>query len=90
VTAEPEPGLCRVVLHSVAFQYFPAATQTRVTARLEQAGAKASQAAPLAWLRYEKSAGDAEFSLRLRSWPGGDRLLAWVHPHGAWIEWLGS
>jgi hypothetical protein len=85
----PEPGICRVVLHSVAFQYFPATTQQRVTDRIEQAGALATDAGPLAWLRLEKLAEDESFALRLSCWPGEDRLLAWAHPHGAWVEWLG-
>ena len=85
---DPEPGVCRVVLHSVAFQYFPAEAQHRIQARLAEAGARASDAAPLAWLRLEKLAEDEHFSLRLRTWPGAGRLLAWSHPHGAWVEWL--
>ncbi|WP_206185469.1 DUF2332 domain-containing protein [Sphingosinicella sp. CPCC 101087] len=88
LTAAPGTGVCRVVLHSVAFEYFPAATQARVRARLQEAGARANEAAPLAWLRYEKMAEDREFSLRLRCWPGEDRLLAWAHAHGAWIDWV--
>ncbi len=87
---EPEPGVCRVVLHSVAFQYFPAEAQQRIKKRLAKAGARASERAPLAWLRLEKLAQDAHFSLRLRIWPGEGRLLAWSHPHGSWIEWLGE
>lgn len=28
--------------------------------------------------------------LRLTMWPGGeDRILADVHPHGAWVTWRG-
>ena len=89
LTIDPEPGVCRVVLHSVAFVYFPREVQQRIRARLDEAGAMASEAAPLAWLRLEKRAEDEHFSLRLRHWPGGgDELLAWSHPHGTWIEWL--
>ena len=82
------PGVTRVVLHSVAFQYFPTATQARVTARIETAGSHADEGAPLAWLRFEKLADDSRPSLRLRTWPGGDELLAWIQPHGAKIRWL--
>ena len=85
---EPEAGVCRVVLHTVAFQYFPPDAQERIKARLREAGTRATEAAPLAWLRLEKLAEDEHFSLRLRTWPGEGRLLAWSHPHGAWIEWL--
>jgi len=85
---DPEPGVCRVVLHSVAFQYFPEEAQQRIKARLDEASARASDAAPLAWLRLEKLAEDEHFSLRLRTWPGEGRLLAWSHPHGAWVDWV--
>jgi hypothetical protein len=84
----PEPGTTRVVLHSVAFHYFPDATKRRIAAYLEAAGANAAEAAPLAWLRYEEQPGDEHFSLRLRIWPGEDRLLAWVHPHGRSVNWV--
>ena len=86
---EAEPGVCRVVLHTVAFQYFPAEGQARIKRRLIESGAAASETAPLAWLRLEKLAADEHFSLRLRTWPGEGRLLAWTHPHGAWVEWVG-
>jgi len=88
--AEPvEPGHSRVVLHSIAYQYFPTETQQRIRAMIETAGAGASEETPLAWLRFEFLAADGKSSLRLRTWPGGeDRLLAWAHPHGKWVRWL--
>ena len=80
-------GETRVVLHSIAFQYFPDATKARIGAAMAEAGAAATFAAPLAWLRYEHDGGEA-ISLRLRTWPGGERLLANGHPHGSAVEWL--
>ena len=88
LSVEPEKRVCRVVFHTVAFQYFPAAVQERIKARLREAGAQATTDAPLAWLRLEKLAADEHFSLRLRTWPGDGELLAWSHPHGTWMEWL--
>jgi hypothetical protein len=85
----PEPGVTRVVLHSVAFHYFPDPVKARIAAHIEGVGVGASETAPLAWLRYEEQPGDGHFSLRLRTWPGGeDELLAWVHPHGRTVEWV--
>ena len=85
LAAPPAPGVARVVMHSVAYQYFPADTQARVTAAIEAAGAREA----LAWLRMENLPEDGRFSLRLKLWPGGeDRLLAWTHPHGREISWL--
>ena len=52
--------------------------------------ARASSDAPLYWLRMEAPAVD-RCEIRLRAWPDGeDRLLANTHPHGRWVEWLGS
>lgn len=85
---DPLPGVTRVVQHSIAFQYFPPDTQARVRAHIEAAGARATEDAPVAWLRYEWVEGDAAHSLRLRTWPGGERLLANAHAHGAWVRWL--
>jgi hypothetical protein len=84
----PEPGVTRVVMHSVAFQYFDAESQRRVTAHVEAAGERSSAEAPLAWLRYEQEAESGKPSLRLRTWPGGEQLLAWAHPHGRSVRWL--
>jgi hypothetical protein len=80
------PGTTRVVLHSVAFQYFPPPVQARVSGAIEAA----APSGPIAWLRFEKLPDEKDYSLRLRKWPGGeDRLLARAHPHGSWVEWLG-
>jgi hypothetical protein len=86
----PEPGVARLVMHSVAFQYFGAAAQARVARHIEAAGSAAHAGAPLAWLRFEKEPDADIYSLRLRTWPGGDDLLAWTHPHGRKILWCGA
>ena len=84
-----EAGVTRVVLHSIAFQYFPESTKARIEAALEAVGAAATFAAPLAWLRYEYDPKDERITLRLRTWPPGeDRLLAECHPHGSAVRWL--
>lgn len=66
---EPEPGVCRVVMHTIAFQYFPPEVQARVRARIEAAGARATEAAPLAWLTFEaeQSGFERQPVLRLRA-----------------------
>ena len=91
LAVEPEPGVCRVVMHTIAFQYFPPEVQARVRTRIEVAGARATEEAPVAWLTYEAEGSGFERRpvLRLRAWPGGeDVALAKGHPHGAWYEWL--
>jgi hypothetical protein len=83
-----EAGVTRVVLHSIAFQYFPESTKARIAAAMQSAGAGATLAAPLAWIRYEHDGGEA-ISLSLKAWPSGEeRLLAYCHPHGSRVEWL--
>jgi hypothetical protein len=83
------PGVTRVVMHSVAFHYFPKEAQARISSSIAGHGAKASPEAPLAWLRYEQVPGEPHFSLVLQLWPGGDQIrLAECHPHGRWIRWL--
>ncbi|HEY5720721.1 MAG TPA: DUF2332 family protein [Allosphingosinicella sp.] len=89
LAAPAAPGRTRIVLHSIAFQYFPQATQARIAATIARAGAEASASSPLAWLRFEFLTADGRSSLRLRTWPSGeDRLLAWAHPHGKWVGWM--
>ena len=85
----PAAGACRVVMHSIAFQYFPPETQRRVRACIESAGRAADASAAVAWLRYETDPAFAgRASLRLTTWPDGtDRLLALADAHGRAVEW---
>ena len=88
---EPEPGVCRVVMHTIAFQYFGAEAQDRILRHLAAVGERATGTAPLAWLSFEAAATGAERrpELMLTVWPGGDGVkLATAQPHGAEIEWL--
>ena len=84
----PVEGVARVILHSIAFQYFSEPTQARIQARITAAGECATEQAPVAWLRFEWLSGEPSASLRLRTWPGEERLLAWGHPHGSKVKWL--
>jgi hypothetical protein len=72
------------------WMYVPEAERQRIRALVEAAGARATAAAPLAWLRME-GVGYEHCEIRLRSWPGGeDALLGRCHYHGNWVEWLGA
>jgi hypothetical protein len=80
-----------VLMHSVMWQYLGSDEQLRIGRAMQEAGAQASAAAPLAWLRMEPPQPDLRMELRLRLWPGGDdELLAHAHPHGQKVEWLAS
>lgn len=91
LSPSPEHGVCRVVMHTIAYQYFPPDSQARIRAHVEAVGAKATEAAPLAWLSFEAASGtvDRRPALDLTIWPGGEtRRLAICQPHGAEIDWL--
>jgi hypothetical protein len=84
-----------VLTHSIMWQYLADAAKAAIAAHMEQAGAEATEAAPVYWLRLEPlTAGDAFATLSLRRWPGtrepgGEtRHLAYCDYHGRWIEWL--
>jgi hypothetical protein len=86
---EPAEGVATVLFHSVVWWYIPEAERARITRAMESASARATRAAPLAWLRMEGLRLE-EAELRLRLWPDGeDALLARVHWHGAEVRWLG-
>ena len=87
----PVPGMATVLYHSVMWQYMPATTQGRIEAHMAAMAELATPAAPLAWLSMEMVTGDALMAVNLRLWPnGGQRCLARVHPHGAFVEWSGG
>lgn len=82
-------GRTTVLMHSVVWQYIAAAEQQAIRQTVENAGQRATDEAPLAWLRFEPPQPDVKMELRCRLWPGGqDQLLARCHPHGASIEWM--
>lgn len=87
MAAPAQAGVCRVLWHSIAFQYFPSDSQRRIVAAVERAGAAASAAAPLAWLAFEQ-AGDGP-ALTLRQWPGDGApvTLARADAHVRRVRW---
>lgn len=89
--ARPQPaGTTRVLMHSIVWQYVADDQQSRITAAMTAAGARATPERPLAWISLEANRVLHNHELTVRFWPGGDQpqLLARAHPHGAWIEWL--
>ena len=85
---EGKPGVCRVLFHSIAFQYFPEVAKVRIMRRMENAGVAARGDAALAWLSFEQH-GVSGPRLTLRLWPGGEeRVLAHADAHVRWMRWL--
>jgi len=86
--ADEALGRATVVCHSIVFQYLPPASRAKLEGSLRDAGARATGAAPLAWLRMEPAGERAE--LRLTTWPHGDEVvLATAGYHGNPIWWGG-
>jgi hypothetical protein len=78
-----------VVYHSIVLQYLDQTSRDRVAAAIAAAGARASVAAPFAWLRMEPGGEQAE--VRLTLWPdGGERLVATTGFHGRDVRWLAA
>lgn len=89
--AEPQQAeVTRVLMHSVVWQYLPGATQQRITAMMEAAGAAAAPDRPLGWVMMEPNRDLAAHEIRVRGWPGNTpmELVARTHAHGAWVEGL--
>jgi len=86
--AAARPGMATVVYHSIVWNYLGEDTQKSARAAIEQAGMRATAAAPLAWLTLEFEAEGQSPQLALTQWPGGTRRrLAMAHPHGAEATW---
>lgn len=89
---DPRPGVF-VLYHSIVWQYIAGDEQQRITALMQQAGATATKAAPLAWLRFEPGAARDGADLTLTLWDGRDAVgqtqyLAVGDYHGRWVRWL--
>ena len=87
--AEPkEPGVTRVLMHSVVWQYLPPATQQRITDAMETAGGRATDEHPLAWVAMEPDRTLHRQEVWVRTWPDGAprKMVAASQAHGAWVE----
>ena len=87
--AEPqEPGVTRVLMHSVVWQYLPQAVADRIRAAMQAAGARATPDRPLGWVMMEPDRAFAHQVVRVRSWPAHDewQVLATAHAHGTWVS----
>ncbi|MFY0618738.1 DUF2332 domain-containing protein [Shimia sp.] len=81
-------GQIHFIYTTVAWQYFPVDSQTKGTALIADAGAKATNDAPLAWLSYETDGKKNGAALTLRLWPGNHTIeLGRADFHGRWINW---
>jgi hypothetical protein len=87
--ASPAAGVATVIFHSMMIFYLDDETRERMLSAIEDAGARASVEAPLAWLRMEL--GGDEAAVHLTTWPGGEeRLVARAGYQGRPVRWLGG
>lgn len=87
--AVPAEGRATVLYHSIMWTYVPAPDQAGITAAATAAGRRATDEAPLAWLRFEPSGATAGPELSLTTWPGKQhRRLAVATAHGHRVTWL--
>lgn len=79
--SDPRPDRLRVVLHTVAWQYFSSETRVRAEAAMHAAQG------PLARIAMEYDGGKGA-AVTLTAWPGGDaREIARADFHGRWVTW---
>ncbi|MEA2494656.1 MAG: hypothetical protein QOJ29_2567 [Thermoleophilaceae bacterium] len=81
-------GSATVVYHSIMWGYMTDDDRARITNALNETGLRATDAEPLAWLRMEPGADQADVTLTM--WPGGEeRVIAQAGYHGRPVRWLG-
>ncbi len=87
---KPPTGAVRVVYHSIAWQYLPAALRARGEATIAEAGKRATKDSPLARLQMEADDNPDGATISLQIWPTGEsRELGRVDFHGRWVKWKG-
>jgi len=90
---QPATGMATVVFHSVAMFHATQEARNRILSTFQEAGARATADAPLAWLRMEGGYSYALLRLTphevwLTTWPGGEeRRLATAGAHGKPVRW---
>jgi hypothetical protein len=85
--ARPSHGVGTVVFHSIMWWYLSEDERARVSDIIAAAGARATEDAPLAWLRLELLTSP-EADLLLTQWPGGtETLLGRADAHGRYVRY---
>ena len=78
-----------VVFHSIVWQYLGSRAQKRIRGVLEDAGARATTAAPLVWARMEPAGPVADVQVTV--WSGNEPVthrIAEIGYHGRPMRWL--
>ena len=86
--AAPRAATLHLIYTTIAFQYFPAATQARISREIAAAGQASTPDTPIAWLGMEADGQGKGAAISLRIWPGDETLsLGRIDYHGRWIRW---
>ncbi len=84
----PQPGVCRMLFHTIVWQYMPPETRERIETTLAQVGALATEETPVARLAFEPDSKGEGGGITLTTWPAGERqTLGRADFHGRWVEW---
>ncbi len=85
----PLAGTVTVLMHSVMWQYMPAAVQQGVAETVQELAAGATMEAPTAVLEMEPVANTIAMELAITIWPSGERrVVGHCHGHGPPLTWL--
>ncbi len=85
----PKSGTVSVVFTSVFAVYLDDGETTRLHSLMDDIGARATAAAPIAFVQFEPEAAMdfVTFNVDVTTWPGGERRrIATAHAHGRWVE----
>ena len=77
-----------MVLHTIVWDYLPAAARARLEATLSAAGAAATAQRPFAHVSVEPDDVRGSARIDLTVWPNGETVtLGRGDYHGRWAEW---
>jgi len=83
--SERTPGVATVLYHSIVSMYLSDEERSAFQRNIEAAGERATEDAPLSWLRMEPAGEQAD--VHLTTWPSGETLhIARVGYHGTPVE----
>jgi hypothetical protein len=85
--ARERGGSATVVFHSIMWGYLTDDDRARITKLMADTGERATPSEPLAWLRMEPGADQADVTLT--TWPDGEeRVIAHAGYHGRPVRWV--
>lgn len=88
LAAPRQPGVARVLFHTIVWQYLPKTVKQRAGAAIAEAANTAASDTPFAHLAFEADGKEPGGAVQLTLWPGGEeRLLGRADYHGRWVEW---